>query len=641
MKAIILVAILRGVAGIMGFDCGSQHFNVTTLSLLDVGSCDIPNIEPVATRMFIQLLQLNHFTHAHVIQCKIEVDRTVYYCGMHSHVSIVSGGRLQYIREITEKECRTAHEKGHYPIFNYEYIQNLKKNQSVTHSITLGGSLDNEGSCQGIFYADPYGTWSKVVVQAVVKITLQEFYAPVDLLENKIKLQSGISVPLSDESCIDVTGGYAFWKSIPKDMCNFNQYEIVAEGMGTRMEDEAHQTVYTIEQDDVVFALTKREEIFLCHRAIITTEHPKLFIMEHADLFPHNPFKKQKSINMDIFTYVNSKFVYVEKHVKKQLKRLYHDMLIQRCELEREVIRNALSIATIAPDEFAYRYMKKPGYMALVAGEVIHIIKCVPVPIKRKITSECYSQLPVYKGNETLYLTPKTHVLLKMGTQVDCNPILPTMFKINETWYQMIPTAVKTPEPQIMQPSSKPTWTYVDAKNLGISGIYSEKDLDKLRDRIMFPAERNAVLNTVARGMTGQAVVKQGLSVAHLFDEETLEKLADSTWNKIWGMFLNFGTASAGIIGLFALIRLIKLIIDTFIHGYALHTVYGWSLHLLGAIWDSVTHLLLHLAKKSEQIPKAAGNSETELIEKASKNEDGQENPTAPNSGGSYFSYTV
>jgi len=39
---------------------------------------------------------------------------------------------------------------------------------------------------------------------------------------------------------------------------------------------------------------------------------------------------------------------------------------------------------------------------------------------------------------------------------------------------------------------------------IATSGIYSDNDLDTLRDHIMFPAERLSVLNTVARGMMGQ-----------------------------------------------------------------------------------------------------------------------------------------
>jgi len=70
-----------------------------------------------------------------------------------------------------------------------------------------------------------------------------------------------------------------------------------------------------------------------------------------------------------------------------------------------------------------------------------------------------------------------------------------------------------------------------------------------------------------------------------------------STTSRVWKGFINFGLATAGVMGIFIIIRVIKLIIDTAIHGYVLHTVYGCSLHLIGAVWSSLTHLLVYLAR--------------------------------------------
>jgi len=42
--------------------------------------------------------------------------------------------------------------------------------------------------------------------------------------------------------------------------------------------------------------------------------------------------------NLDIFAYVNSKFIYVEKHIRDQMTALYHDILIQKSELEKQVL---------------------------------------------------------------------------------------------------------------------------------------------------------------------------------------------------------------------------------------------------------------------------------------------------------------
>jgi len=139
---------------------------------------------------------------------------------------------------------------------------------------------------------------------------------------------------------------------------------------------------------------------------------------------------------------------------------------------------------------------------------------------------------------------------------------------------------------------------YNDPGSLAASGIYTNIELENLREHIMFPAEKNGILNTMARGAKGEPTLSQGISLSHLLDENTLQKITENTWKKIWGIFLSFGNTSAEIIGIYFCIRTIKLIIDTVIHGYALHTIYGWSLHLIGAFWDSVTNLLLHLARK-------------------------------------------
>lgn len=120
--------------------------------------------------------------------------------------------------------------------------------------------------------------------------------------------------------------------------------------------------------------------------------------------------------NIDLFTYVNSKFVYVERHIQTQISQLYTDVLKQRCDLERQVMKNALSLATQTPDDFAYQIMKEPGYMAILSGEVVHITKCTPVEVKVQHSKECYQQLPVLKENDTYFLAPRTHILLKTGT---------------------------------------------------------------------------------------------------------------------------------------------------------------------------------------------------------------------------------
>lgn len=179
-------------------------------------------------------------------------------------------------------------------------------------------------------------------------------------------------------------------------------YDVLYEGPADKLTAQGNlntPTVYTVTTKETIFALTKTTEMTLCGYKLMLTEHPKLFILETER---GKTFKIRTKIsvnNLDIFAYVNSKFIYVEKHIKTQLTQLYRDIMEQKCALEREILQNALSLVSFAPDEMARRIMKEPGYIAVMAGEALHLIKCIPVECRVRPTDACYSKIPVTYKN--------------------------------------------------------------------------------------------------------------------------------------------------------------------------------------------------------------------------------------------------
>ena len=120
---------------------------------------------------------------------------------------------------------------------------------------------------------------------------------------------------------------------------------------------------------------------------------------------------------MDIFTYVNTKSIYVERHIRTEINKLYHDVLTQRCILELQVFRNTLTLVTESQDKFVYHLMKGPGYMSEIAGEVAHIVKFIPVEVKYRKTEEFYLQLPILGVNQSFFLSlHQCTFLVKTGT---------------------------------------------------------------------------------------------------------------------------------------------------------------------------------------------------------------------------------
>lgn len=527
--------------------------------------------------------------------------RTIYHCGMHSHISAVHNGYASYLQETSRDRCIQMHREGLLKIGDSNIIDGLKSNSTYYRSVTLAGKIQVDGTCKGVQYSDYYGTWDDAIVQATVKISLKTSYVPVKLNAGKIMLKSGTVCNLNEESCIDSDDGYTFWQSIPTTACGFEMYDVLFEGTVTKFQgllDTHHTTIFTLETQDTTFALTQTRKNTVCGYTLIGTEHPKLFIFETQEGNVFKTASKTAVTNLDMFTYVNSKFVYVEKHIRNQITTLYQDIIQQKCELEKQVIQNTLSLAAILPDEFAYRLMKSPGYMAVTAGEAIHIVKCIPIEVTIRKTNTCHTELPISFRNTSLYMTPKSRIITKHNTIRDCNSLLPILYNIEETWIQLSPTPSVVTSPQEIKPLAKLSWNYMTPKSLAISGIYSQEDLDELRDHIMFPAEKSAVLNTIARGFTGQSIPSDTVSLQNLLDENSLKKIYNDTLSKIWNGFTTFGAATAGVFGIFITIRLIKLIFDTLVHGYALHAAYGCSLHLIAAIWSSFTHLLLFLANR-------------------------------------------
>ena len=64
---------------------------------------------------------------------------------------------------------------------------------------------------------------------------------------------------------------------------------------------------------------------------MIITKHPKLLILEITPESSTLQNTKPLVENMDLFTYINSKFIYIERHIPNEVNKLYHDVSTQKC----------------------------------------------------------------------------------------------------------------------------------------------------------------------------------------------------------------------------------------------------------------------------------------------------------------------
>ena len=190
-----------------------------------------------------------------------------------------------------------------------------------------------------------------------------------------------------------------------------------------------------------------------------STEHSRLFVVESENRL--NDFPSETTTeNLDLFDYVNSKFVYVERHIKKQMKKLYRELMIRKCKLEKDLLRHTISLAITIPEQSGYLLTKKPGNLIFLAGEAVHLIKCVPVSVMYRETEFCYQELPVTYDNKTYFLTPRKHILTSTGVRTACNKLAPPHFKVGKQWYKMLPEIILADAPSMLNPKLEDVWAH-------------------------------------------------------------------------------------------------------------------------------------------------------------------------------------
>lgn len=163
-------------------------------------------------------------------------------------------------------------------------LTRLRLNGTYSTSVTLAGSLEKDGDCDGAQYSDQYTTYKNVVVEASITISLSSHFAKIDRGKNTIHLRSGIVCSLNKDECIDNLGGHTFWTNARVEHCNLrDKYDVLYDGLSTKTTSDKKKDdnpSYTVKTNSSTFSLMGKGEMPVCGYKLIHTVHPRLFLME-------------------------------------------------------------------------------------------------------------------------------------------------------------------------------------------------------------------------------------------------------------------------------------------------------------------------------------------------------------------------
>ena len=585
-------------SGLIGYDCASPEVNMTSYSLTDVSSC-LPAIKNLSiTEVPIQVLQRSTKSSVMVYQCKVILKRSIRYCGMHSHISDYEHSYSYIVKEFTSEECKTTHLLGALALTHDKRIGELKRNSTTRGETLIIGSI-RSSSCSGGTYRTPEYTWTNALVYYEYEISLYNYEAMIDTENDQIILRHGVVCPYSHGKCLDSEDGYSTWDISLNQRCEDTEFEVIFEGsvnktinIDTQRKD--NPAVYTSISDSHLFSIRTKGTSKICGYQGYKTDHPRIFILESVGF--STPFHKKptNARNHDIFTYFNSKITLVENYIGQKLDDVYNSVMVEMCKIDKALMETKLTLARLNPTEFVNTIMKRSGFTAVVAGEVLHVLECKPVYVKPIESEICYQEIPVKFGNQTMFLAPVTRTLQLRGTEIDCTPLLPAKFQIGGRWYTTDGRMRETVAPHKLTSDIITKWTYTPLPNLMESGVYDSESLQKMKTMIYDQGDRRIASNVVHRLLAGQTPNRQGF----YFDALVSEKIIDNVVNKYWSKLISWstwiGNVTSTAIGLYMIGRFFKFIIDTLMHGRILYEIYGFGWQLLASFWDSLTTFLTH-----------------------------------------------
>lgn len=579
MFAAVLIQLLLGADGLIGYDCRHAKIETTVIDAITVEKCRrSTNTVKVETKR-IQLLQRDPQLEIPIYQCHISVTLDITRCGMWSHQVHVRNPHHTFIVELTLDQCREILETKRYSYAGQTIATDIDPGVNRVYTKYLAGNVQGDGTCRGAYFTYGDMGYEEAVVLGTFKVMFNNHIGHVDLIKSEIHIPKLSSVcDYKKYKCLTPDHGLLLWDhSLDGKECEQKQYEVLYSGIANFTEKKGGIRVVSLATEDLIFSLMVHNEKLLCSHLGYTTEHPRLFIIETVE--DHNPFKlkSNSTLNTNLISYINTKIVFVERLLTSNLESLYDDVTQQKCELERNVIMNQLTLAYLSEDEFAYNLKQEPGYSASVRGEVIHLIKCVPVDVMLdRRNTLCYNEATVSYLNETYYLSPRNRILKKIGKEFECNHLIPVIYKLTDNeWFSLYPMPQTVRPPIVLDPNPNKTWSYTSVHGLAVAGIYSLAEVEALQHQMMFSGEKEALDETMIRRLAGEKVTIKFGDTMNLFTETQIRGFFQKSYTRLLGYFTFVGDFTSGILGLFVIGKIFLMLFDWLMNYLMLKEAFG------------------------------------------------------------------
>ncbi|AJG39055.1 glycoprotein [Tacheng Tick Virus 4] len=596
----------RGSAVVTAFDCNQTTLDTVTYDLTRVAECpDISSRDISETTRLVQVIQQKEYGVLRVYRCHVTVTPQIWHCGMHSHTSIVSAPFSAQPLDVSEQECRLMQMDGVYKTATGAIVR-LKRNTTSLHTVDVAGKVHPDGTCVGgssHINGQPYYS---VVHREAIQIRLEDKLVHYKIGDTIVVGFGGVTCRLADISCHDFDVGRMYW-TLDAAGCLDGKYDVLYTGDAAII-----HTAHLGPNKEYMRVLRRASTPFqiftpllgddsACGVEVRTTPYAGLYVAlyQSSPPFPIGPITYS---NVDVVKYLEAKMVTFAYGSALTAREMVVNLERQQCSLHRETLLNRLHIVASTPSSATLLLDNEPGVFGRVAGEVVHLLRCPAVEVTLRRADHCSLEIPIRHLGRDVYMEPRTRIITTEYTHRECGPLVPVMFRHGNQWVQFSPQYSPAPEPKKIHPMSPTLPSFERLVAYARGGIYDPRDLQQLRDFILFSHKRDAIETNIVAGLSGQSAPKYDLT--QVLNSGGWEELARDRLQQIWGKFQGLGKIVNGLVGIYVCFVIVRITFGLILRTFTIYNTHGCTKLMLGVWSSALTHFLLSLAGRERQEPR-------------------------------------
>jgi hypothetical protein len=237
--------------------------------------------------------------------------------------------------------------------------------------------------------------------------------------------------------------------------------------------------------------------------------------------------------------YVNNKLSFLFNRQEQKLEQIYMEMIANDCKLNREILRVKIGFSTVNIDSVIPLLPLQPGQFGRNVGEVMYVYQCTQVDVEMQpMRDKCYKELPVWHNNATRFLQPVTRLILPIEfvpINMTCSNVLQPIYRdINGRWIRF-PEKTEAPEPLKFSLMELANHVKFKAVEVEAGGIYSEKDIQKAREHILFPVTRAQILSDMVSVAMQHYVPGGRPNYESLLSPDHFQRATKNMMKRMWG----------------------------------------------------------------------------------------------------------